>query len=185
MSRWAKVSEVRMNTASRFRLFLILGATVVACDRRTETVSDSTRAALADPSAASEPAAKPAGPAVSCPRTGRWAICSVEKRLEQSGFVARKVNGDNPRRLGFTVAPVVYALGRARLEIFLYPDEAALARDLTGLDTTIVAPRGKENDWQIPPRFVRSENLIAVFLTRNEQQAERLTLALTAGPPQR
>jgi hypothetical protein len=53
------------------------------------------------------------------------------------------------------------------------------------MDTVVVAPRGQRNDWEIPPRFIRSGNLIAVFLTRNEQQAERLTLAITAGPPQR
>lgn len=109
----------------------------------------------------------------------------MEKRLEQAGFVPRKVDGENPRRLGFSVTPVVYALGRARLEIFLYPDEAALSRDLGGLDTTIVAPRGGGNDWKIPPRFMRSENLVAVLLTRNELQAERVSLAITAGPPQR
>lgn len=109
----------------------------------------------------------------------------MEKRLEQSGFVLRKVDGESPHRLGFTVPPVVYMLGRARLEIFLYPDETALTRDLASMDTAVAAPRGQKNDWEIPPRFVRSGNLIAVFLTRNEQQAERLTLALTAGPPQR
>jgi hypothetical protein len=109
----------------------------------------------------------------------------VEKRLEQSGFVPRKVENENLPRLGFTVPPVAYSLGRARLEIFLYPDESALARDLASMDTVVVAPRGQKNDWEIPPRFIRSGNLIAVFLTRNEQQAERLTLAITAGPPQR
>jgi len=120
-----------------------------------------------------------------CPRTGQWAVCSLEKRLEQSGFVLRKTGDKNPRRLGFTVQPLAYELGRARLEIFIYPDDAVLARDVARMDTIAVAPRGQANDWEIPPRFIRSANLIAVFLTRNEQQAERLTLAVTAGPPQR
>jgi hypothetical protein len=35
----------------------------------------------------------------------------------------------------------------------------------------------------MPPRFIRSGNLIAVLLTSNEQQAERLSLAVTAGAP--
>jgi hypothetical protein len=34
------------------------------------------------------------------------------------------------------------------------------------------------------PTFVRSANLLAVFLTENPTYAERLTLALTAGAPQ-
>lgn len=121
---------------------------------------------------------------VPCPRTGRWAVCSVEKRLEQSGFVARKTEGESPARAGFSIRSSAYMLGRARLEVFIYPDEAALGRDLAKLDTTISAPRGQTNDWEIPPRFIRSANLAAVLLTRNEQQAERVTLALTAGPPQ-
>ena len=157
---------------------------MVGCDRPAEPGTDST------PSRAATSASVPGGPknpdsSSPCPRTGRWAICTVEKRLEQSGFVPRRAENENLRRLGFTVPPVVYNLGRARLEIFLYPDESALARDLASMDTVVVAPRGERNDWEIPPRFIRSGNLIAVFLTRNEQQAERLTLAITAGPPQR
>ncbi|HEU4748232.1 MAG TPA: hypothetical protein VFS56_06995 [Gemmatimonadaceae bacterium] len=87
--------------------------------------------------------------------------------------------------MGFAVQPIVYQLGRARLEVFVYPDEAAVVADVGRMDTLAVAARGQKNDWEIPPRFIRSANLIAVFLTRNEQQAERLTLAITAGPPQR
>ena len=120
----------------------------------------------------------------SCPRTGKWALCSVEKRLSQSGFVVRPVSGDAPRRAGFSVAPAAYKLGEARLEIFVYPDEASLSRDLEKLDTVTVAPRGSPSKWGRVPTFVRSANLIAVFLTANPTQAERLTLALTAGAPQ-
>jgi hypothetical protein len=118
-----------------------------------------------------------------CPRTGKWAICSFEKRLVQAGFVLRKAGGEAPRRSGLSVPPQAYTLGRAYLEVFVYPDEAAMERDLEGLDTTVVAPRGGKNDWGMPPRFIRSGNLIAVLLTSNEQQAERLSLAVTAGAP--
>ena len=94
------------------------------------------------------------------------------------------VSGDSPRRAGFSVAPAVYKLGESRLEVFVYPDEASLSRDLEKLDTVIVAPRGSASKWGRVPTFVRSANLIAVFLTGNPTQAERLTLALTAGAPQ-
>lgn len=176
-----------MNAAARLQLAsLSLCSLVVGCDRGARPEADApsdvtTTAALAESTRATSPEA----PAASCPRTGRWAACSLEKRLEQSGFVLRKPAGESPRRDGFTVQPVVYHLGRARLEAFVYPDEAALARDVAGMDTIAVAPRGQRNEWDLPPRFIRSGNLIAVFLTRNEQQAERLTLAVTAGPPQR
>ena len=69
--------------------------------------------------------------------------------------------------------------------MFIYADEASLARDVAKLDTVTVAPRGAANNWGGIPTFVRSANLVAVFLTDNATQAERLTLALTAGAPQR
>ncbi|GAC1485899.1 MAG: hypothetical protein NVS1B5_07920 [Gemmatimonadaceae bacterium] len=124
------------------------------------------------------------GSRATCPRTGRWALCSVERRLEQSGFVVRRTNGEASRRAGFSVAPTAYTLGRSRLEVFIYPNDAALAADVAKLDTVSVAPRGAPNQWSMPPTFVRSGNLAAVFLTDNATQAERLTLALTAGAPQ-
>ena len=121
---------------------------------------------------------------VSCPRTGKWALCSVEKRLKQSGFVIKPVGGRAPRRAGFSVTPAVYALGRSRLEVFIYSDSSVLARDVAALDTLTAAPRGLASPWPMPPTFVRSANLLAVLLTDSQEQAERFNLALTAGAPQ-
>lgn len=119
-----------------------------------------------------------------CPRTGRWALCSLERRLKQAGFVVTRVAGDAPRRAGFSVTPAAYTLGHSRLEVFVYPDEAALVRDIAALDTVTASPRGKSGAWESVPTFVRSANLAAVFLTDSPVQAERLTLAITAGAPQ-
>jgi hypothetical protein len=128
----------------------------------------------------------PTHPTSPCPRTGRWALCSVEKRLEQSGFVVRRVAGIPSGRPGFSVTPAIYTLGGRRLEVFIYPDEATLSRDVAKLDTVTVTPRGSASSWQArtTPTFVRSANLAAVFLSDNALQVERLTLALTAGAPQ-
>jgi len=108
----------------------------------------------------------------------------VEKRLEKSGFVPRKLSVTGARRSGFSVAPTVYVLGDARLEVFIYPSESGLSRDLVNIDTLSAAPRGTPGAWEMTPTFVRSANLAAVFLTNDPTEAERLTLALTAGPPQ-
>ena len=82
--------------------------------------------------------------------------------------------------------PLSYMLGRSRLEVFLYPTAAAVAREASGLDTLLAGPRGAPSQWGVgmQPTFVRTANLIAVFLTDNPTQSERLSLALTAGPPQ-
>src|SRR2546423_3678110 len=87
------------------------------------------------------------GTASPCPRTGKWALCSVKKRLEQSGFVVRPIPGDAPRHAGFSVAPAAYTLGKSRLEAFIYPDETSLSRDVAELDTVTAAPRGTAGHW--------------------------------------
>jgi hypothetical protein len=169
-------------------LLVLASAALAACTRPS---SESAGSASSTPTtsrgvSASAPEATGAPTAAGCPRTGKWALCSVEKRLEQSGFVVRRVNGEAPRRAGFSVAPAVYTLGRSRLEVFIYPSESALAADVAKIDTVSAAPRGAPNPWPFfTPTFVRSANLAAVFLTDNATQAERLTLALTAGAPQR
>lgn len=149
----------------------------------TPASGTTTSAAISASNPGVAPSSAPTGPA--CPRTGIWALCSVEKRLEQSGFVVKKASAEGSRRAGFTVTPVIYMLGRSRLEVFIYPNELALAADVAKIDTITAAPRGAPNPWETTPTFVRSANLAAVFLTDNATQAERLTLALTAGAPQR
>lgn len=108
----------------------------------------------------------------------------MEKRLTQAGFVVRHVLADAQLRAGFSVRPSVYMLGKSRLEIFIYPTEAAANADTRKIDTVSVAPKGTASPWPMAPTFVHSANLLAVFLTDNPTQAERLTLALTAGAPQ-
>ena len=99
--------------------------------------------------------------------------------------MVRRVAGEAPHRAGFSVTPAVYTLAGKRLEVFIYPNEPALSADIKKIDTVSAAPGGAPNPWPMPPTFVRSGNLAAVFLTDNATQAERLTLALTAGAPQR
>ena len=119
-----------------------------------------------------------------CPRTGLWALCSVEKRLQQSGFVLRKAVLPGPMRPGFSVTPTTYMLGSAKLEVFVYPDEKSLLRDWAELDTLRASPRGTTSAWEAPPTLVRSANLAALFLSDSPEKAERLALAITAGAPQ-
>jgi hypothetical protein len=170
--------------------WLILASAALAACTQSSSESAGTASSTATTSygvAAARPAvAATAAPSSGgCPRTGKWALCSVENRLVQSGFVVRRANSEAPHRAGFSVTPAVYTLGRSRLEVFIYPSEAALAADVAKLDTVSAAPRGAKNPWPFfSPTFVRSANLAAVFLTDNPTQAERLTLALTAGAPQ-
>jgi hypothetical protein len=70
------------------------------------------------------------------------------------------------------------------MEVFIYPNESAVSADVAKIDTVFAAPRGTRGTWGLIPTFVRSANLAAVLLTDNATQAERFTLAITAGAPQ-
>jgi len=99
--------------------------------------------------------------------------------------VARRDSADTALRAGFTVRPRAYAIGRdSHIDLFIYPDESALARDLAQMDTLRVAPNGKPGAWKIPPVLIRSANLAAVLVTKDAREADRVSLAITAGAPQ-
>jgi hypothetical protein len=167
-----------------------IASVVLACGRSTKPSASNDSASLlaTDVSEDSAPPASaestPPKKAPTCPRTGKWALCSVEKRLEQSGFVLRKAVLPGPKRAGFSVTPTTYMLGSARLEVFLYPDEVSLARDWATLDTLTASPRGTTPAWEAPPTLVRSANLAALFISDSPTKSDRLALALTAGAPQ-
>jgi hypothetical protein len=160
----------------RLALFVLL----LACGRGDDRKPPADTVVAAIPAAAARP-----GPvrADECPATGLWALCSLEKRLKRSGFVARKIEGESPDRAGFAVKPTVFTLGGGRLEVFLYEDAAAMEKDIAALDTLTVAPPGTAPAWPSQPGLIRSGNLAAVYMEQTARQAERLTLAITAGAP--
>lgn len=166
---------------TRFKSILILAA--AACSGKSSKAAGDSASTSTYSSAprVTSPAAKPA-----CPATGEWAVCSVEQRLKRAGMVARRIEAEAPARAAFSIAPRSYTIGRdSRLELFFYPSEAALKKDLSGMDTVRVAPKNGRGSWPVPPVLIHSANLAAVLVTRDPREADRVSLALTAGPPQR
>lgn len=160
---------------------------VVGCEKSSDSPAPAAPAAAAPATitaTSTSGAVTPSSTKPGCAHTGLWAVCSVENRLRQAGFVAKRVQGQAPDRPGFSVKPIVYTLGRSHLEVFIYSDEASLTRDIVKMDTLKVAPIGTAGSWEIPPLLIRSGNLAGVLLSENPRQAERLSLALTAGAPQ-
>jgi hypothetical protein len=153
-----------------------------ACKGGAESAKDpATVAAPAQTTSVIDTTAQKGSP---CPHTGLWAECSVERRLKQSGFVVTRIDSVFEKRPGLSVKPIVYSLGRSRLEVFLYENEKALARDVSRLDTVRVVPIGSPPDSTVAPTFIRSANLIGILTSQNARQAERVVLAITAGAPQ-
>jgi len=169
------------NSTFRFIAVCILAA---ACRNEPAPQTDTVAAAPSAAVSATAEVAASDSTRTPCPHNGRWSICTVERRLRQAGFVVKPVAGAPSDRAGFSVTPAVYTLGRARVELFVYADEASLARDLAGMDTVALAPRGSVTPWETTPVLVRSGNLAAVLLSQNQRQVDRFSLAITAGAPQ-
>lgn len=171
-------------------------ALALACADTPRARSDSLDSARAADSANRPPAAPPPIPQPPLaephppldtrmrPATN-WDSASVEKRLESAGLAPVRVAG--PVRHPFmSVTGRAYHLGEAELQVFVYADSAAVARDVQRLDTATVAPPGQRTEWRTKPTLIISNNLAAILLSRNERQIERVQLALTAGrlPPE-
>ena len=172
--------------ASRVRRASLAGVAlslVAACGGRGERAADSAAAAGAA-AAAPAVAASGAKPDSTCPNlTGRWDECNVRQRLERAGLAPRRAPAAVHQPI-FRVPGISYVVGRAELQIFLYPDSAALARDLARVDTVRVQPRdGAPIAWGSTPTLMTSNNLAAVLLSDDATQVERVQLAMTAGLP--
>jgi hypothetical protein len=120
-----------------------------------------------------------------CPKTGHWSPCQVRTRLDQAGVAPRTADagalGDLPP-LGTT--PIVYQVGSAGLAIYLFADTTARSRASHSLDTTRFIGPARALSMRGEATAIESDNLLALLFSRNEQQRERVSDALTAGPPQ-
>jgi hypothetical protein len=77
-----------------------------------------------------------------------------------------------------------WRLGASTIHVFRYRDSVARRADSDALDSLHARPRGDTvSRWPGPPTLLVNDNLLAVLLSDNAQQVERVSLALTAGPP--
>jgi hypothetical protein len=119
-----------------------------------------------------------------CPATGAWQLCSVVERLDRAGLAPRQELG-RVREVPLSAAGVAIRLGRSELRIFLYADQAAREHDQARLDSTKYVRASEPLSMQAEPTLIASENLLAILRSRSDHQRERVSDALTAGPPQR
>lgn len=141
----------------------------------------------APPSERARPAAQvnavPAAVNGPCPADGRWAVCSVMQRLDRAGLAPRRDSGTlvvDP----LTQPAIRVHIGRSEMEIVLYPDSAAQARDAARLDASRYVSAAAPPTLRGEATLIRSANLLAILHSRDDHQRERVSDALTAGPPQ-
>lgn len=165
-----------------------LALAIGACGKAESPATGSARAAGGSSGASSSGRAAGGGAAADeqraapCAKTGHWIDCQVRERLTRSGLAPHDTTREALPSLG--PAPVVYRLGRGGLAIYLFPDSTARARAASTLDTVkyVRAPRGLTILSQAT--VIENDNLLGLLFSKNEQQIERVSDALTAGAPQ-
>ena len=158
--------------------FALAGAILfTACRHDTPAAKDSTLAAAATP--ASTSSAKG-----TCPRTGHWSPCLVTGVLDRSGLAPLMTTdkiGDLPE---MGLKPATLKLGNAGLAFYVYPDSMARHRAAAALDTTRYIPQAKPVSMRAEATLIQNDNVLAILFSQNEHQRERVSDAITAGPPQ-
>jgi hypothetical protein len=163
-----------------------------ACEKqpadRADSSASSVVAAAASPTRIdSAPRAESAGaPAravttATCVSEGDWQPCSVQKRLTDAGYVPID-KGPSPAGV-FPVPGTTYALGPARLHVYLFKSAKDREQAIAAIDTTAVSRRGRVAPWPTRPTRITSNNLVGVLESDNGQLIERVQLAITAGLP--
>lgn len=169
----------RAESATALVRFLVVVMAGAACAGGDDTPRDST--------VATTPAiATNAVPDTGCPKTGSWRLCSVEDRLTRAGLVIERI--PEPATHDFlSIEGVRFKVGAGEdeVQVFVYPTPEARIRDTGHLDSVTVSPRGDRRSYKVPPLLVTSANLAAIVFTLNERTSERISLALSAGLPQR
>ncbi len=155
---------------------LIAGLLMAACGR-SEPKGQPARVTRDAPSGYSGPAALP-----TCPGTGHWESCTVFDRLERAGLAPQR--GDTVRFPFLRIAGQTWRLGAATIHVFRYRDSVTRHADFAALDSASARPRGDTvTTWPGTPTMLVNDNLLAILLSENEEQVERVSLALTAGAP--
>jgi hypothetical protein len=175
--------------ARTFVVFMVVAGAHAGCGTRDDDAR-ARRASAAASQGAGTDAAPPAassggtlGVKPLCPATGTWQLCNVMERLERAGLAPRREPGD-AREPPLSQTGIAITLGRAELRVFIYSDRPARERDQARLERAKYVAATEPLSMQAEPTLIVSENLLAILRSRSDHQRERVSDALTAGPPQ-
>ena len=169
--------RARRVRAASLAVVVVLSGACRGGERAPAADSAAKASAVATGASAMPSASRPA-----CERTGHWIPCQVRQRLERSGLAPRDTSASDLPALG--PAPAVFRLGKGSLAVYLFADSTTRARAATKLDTVTFV--GSERPLTMLSRatVIQNDNLLALLYSKNEQQRERVSDALMAGPPQ-
>lgn len=157
------------------RTVALAGLAAMACSKPDTPPAQHTSAAAAAPVAA----------VAGCPATGLWAECSVMNRLDRAGLAPHVDSGASPSDKDLVGRPLLINVGlTAELEVFLYADSIARIADERKLDRTQLVGATAMQTMRRERTLIESANLLGLLTSINSHQRERVSDALTAGPPQ-
>jgi hypothetical protein len=108
----------------------------------------------------------------------------VFQALDRAGLAPRPDSSQHSVTVAALTQPGIrLLLGSAELDVFVYPDVGARERDESRLDKTKFIEATDEPTLRGEPTLIRNVNLLAVLRSRNDHQRERVSDALSAGPP--
>jgi hypothetical protein len=111
--------------------------------------------------------------------------CAVFDRLDHAGLAPRRDSSAGSIQLApLTRRGTRLLLGNAELDVFIYPDAASRQQDEAKLDRSKFIEASDEPTLRGEATLIRSVNLLALLRSRNDHQRERVSDALSAGPPQ-
>ena len=169
--------RLQVHTLQRASRALSLAVLIAACSGDGDTTKRQPPRVTSDAPARVAPAALPV-----CAATGHWESCTVFDRLTRAGLAPQRA--DSIRVPFLRVAGVTWRLGTATIHVFRYRDSVTRQADFAALDSARARPAADTlTSWPGPPTTLVNDNLLAILLSDNAEQVERVSLALTAGPP--
>jgi hypothetical protein len=169
---------IRMTAVCSRGIRMTAVAITVACSKAEPPPPPNTQAAAPAPVAAA-----PGDSA--CPQTGLWAECSLLYRLERAGLMAHVDSAAQPEDKTLTGRVLMLKIGRsAQLELHIYADSTMRAAAAKTLDGASYVGATTPQTAKREKTLIESVNVIGLLTSINAHQRERVSDALTAGPPQ-
>ena len=106
----------------------------------------------------------------------QWTLTNLEDALRNNGL--NPIRGGSVRQPFLGGEGVLYQIGQADLQVYLYADAGAVARDTDPLDTTRVAPPTMQISWRMPPTLIVDNNMAAILLTRDAGLRRQIRAAI-------
>jgi hypothetical protein len=119
-----------------------------------------------------------------CPRDGRWALCSVFKSIERAGLNVHRDSAKAVTEKPLSIAGTSLPIARGEIRIFLYDDSLSRLRDEAKLDKTQFIRPVDEPGFKRERTIVHSANALVLVNVLNSLQRERIMFSILAGPPQ-